>query len=51
MTNEHHAWLELHWHDAVEHPRPETCACGQELDCCTRQHCPRCGALLPHRAA
>ena len=26
------------------------CDCGQELDCCERQHCPRCGCQI-HRAA
>jgi hypothetical protein len=25
-----------------------TCSCGQELDCCTRDHCPRCGRDLHH---
>ena len=22
------------------------CTCGQALDCCTREHCPRCGRAL-----
>ena len=40
---------------AVVAERPDTristavrsCRCGQELDVCTRSHCPRCGANLP----
>jgi len=36
-------------------PGPGSCAvaacdCGQELDCCERAHCPRCGCQI-HRAA
>lgn len=23
------------------------CRCGQELDVCSRSHCPRCGSNLP----
>jgi hypothetical protein len=23
-----------------------SCRCGQQLDCCTRQHCPRCGRSI-----
>jgi hypothetical protein len=30
--------------------RPEVCGCGQDLDCCEREHCPRCGCQV-HRAA
>ena len=26
------------------------CSCGQDLDCCEREHCPRCGCEI-HRAA
>lgn len=26
------------------------CGCGQELDCCAGDHCPRCGHDLRHRA-
>jgi hypothetical protein len=29
---------------------PEVCGCGQDLDCCERAHCPRCGCEI-HRAA
>ena len=46
MTSEHHAWIELHRFDTVERARLVTCACGQELDTCTRHHCPRCGSSL-----
>lgn len=24
------------------------CACGQQLDLCRGDHCPRCGRSLPH---
>jgi hypothetical protein len=30
--------------------RPAVCGCGQDLDCCEREHCPRCGCQV-HRAA
>jgi hypothetical protein len=36
---------------APERPRPVLdvlCACGQELDVCTGDHCPRCGAAVAH---
>lgn len=39
----------------VVEPRPATgscptvCRCGQDLDCCTREHCPRCGCELRQR--
>lgn len=23
-----------------------TCRCGQQLDCCSRSHCPRCGRAV-----
>jgi hypothetical protein len=29
---------------------PDVCDCGQDLDCCEREHCPRCGCEI-HRAA
>jgi hypothetical protein len=29
---------------------PAVCDCGQDLDCCVREHCPRCGCEI-HRAA
>jgi hypothetical protein len=25
------------------------CDCGQDLDCCTGDHCPRCGCVVRHR--
>jgi len=28
----------------------DVCGCGQDLDCCRREHCPRCGCEI-HRAA
>lgn len=31
-------------------PTPVVCSCGQDLDCCEREHCPRCGCEI-HRAA
>ncbi len=30
---------------------PDTCACGQDLDCCERAHCPRCGCQIGRHAA
>ncbi len=39
---------------AIEHGCPDTipaaCACGQDLDCTHREHCPRCGATLAQSA-
>jgi len=29
---------------------PTVCGCGQDLDCCEREHCPRCGCQV-NRAA
>jgi hypothetical protein len=26
--------------------RSTSCGCGQQLDCCQRQHCPRCGRSI-----
>jgi hypothetical protein len=26
--------------------RAANCRCGQQLDCCDRQHCPRCGRSI-----
>ncbi len=28
---------------------PAGCRCGQQLDCCARHHCPRCGRTLESR--
>ena len=42
MTTERYGWL-------AEHPSAVpvgTCACGQDLDCSTREHCPRCGIRI-----
>ena len=33
--------------DAHAKATVRSCRCGQELDVCTRSHCPRCGANLP----
>lgn len=51
MTTERHAWAGLHRREVGEERRVDTCACGQELDTCTRRHCPRCGSTLTARAA
>lgn len=32
----------------VHHVYAATCSCGQDLDGCSREHCPRCGRDL-HR--
>jgi hypothetical protein len=29
---------------------PAECDCGQDLDCCDRDHCPRCGREIHHAA-
>ena len=41
MTTEREVWL-------AEHPSAPatTCTCGQELDLCHREHCPRCGVRV-----
>jgi hypothetical protein len=41
MTTEREVWL-------ADHPSsaPTTCTCGQELDLCHREHCPRCGVRV-----
>jgi hypothetical protein len=39
---EHHLAADLAVH-VDGHP---TCACGQEIDACSRAHCPRCGLRL-----
>ena len=51
MTTERHAWASLHRLEPGDDGRAETCTCGQELDTCTHQHCPRCGSSLAPRAA
>jgi hypothetical protein len=28
-----------------------TCRCGQQLDCCARSHCPRCGRAVTTRTS
>lgn len=30
-------------------PRSRNCNCGQQLDVCAREHCPRCGRSLNRR--
>lgn len=30
-------------------PRTRSCACGQQLDVCANEHCPRCGRTLKRR--
>jgi hypothetical protein len=30
--------------------RPDVCGCGQDLDGCWREHCPRCGCHVTHAA-
>ncbi len=41
MTTEREVWL-------ADHPSVSatTCTCGQELDLCHREHCPRCGVRV-----
>jgi len=49
MTTDKHAFVSAHGPTAVL-PRPAdaVCACGQDLDICATEHCPRCGATLHH---
>ena len=44
MTTEREVWL-------ADHPSAPatTCTCGQELDLCHREHCPRCGVRVVGR--
>ncbi|GAB7006662.1 hypothetical protein JCM18899A_41350 [Nocardioides sp. AN3] len=42
MTTDRYLWLSLH----PSTRRPTLCGCGQDLDDCSREHCPRCGAAL-----
>jgi hypothetical protein len=49
MTTERHAWASLHPLEAARQTRPETCTCGQDLDCCASRNCPRCGTSLAPR--
>ncbi|HEX2896189.1 MAG TPA: hypothetical protein VHO29_19455 [Marmoricola sp.] len=30
--------------------RPRVCGCGQDLESCEREHCPRCGCQVHHAA-
>ena len=47
MTTERHAWIStLDVTSEERHGLSGVCRCGQELDICTRSHCPRCGAVV-----
>jgi hypothetical protein len=46
MTTERHAWLSTLDDGGERHVHLEVCRFGQDLDLCTRSHCPRCGASL-----
>lgn len=46
MTTERHAWASLHPMQAAAKSQFDTCPCGQELDRCSRRHCPRCGTSI-----
>jgi hypothetical protein len=51
MTTERHAWIST-LDDADErHVHLEVCRCGQDLDLCSRSHCPRCGASIVREPA
>jgi hypothetical protein len=50
MTTERHAWSSLHPLQTPTNRPWDTCPCGQELDCCARRHCPRCGTAIAVRA-
>jgi hypothetical protein len=51
MTTEQHAWYSSRELTSAARRTPPVCGCGQDLDLCTRNHCPRCGVSLTSRAA
>ena len=51
MNTERHAWYSDRVLTLAESRTPPVCGCGQELDVCTRTHCPRCGTSLTSHAA
>jgi hypothetical protein len=50
MTTEHHAWASAQT-ATIARQLLSTCGCGQDLDVCTGNHCPRCGTSLIGHAA
>jgi len=47
MTTERHAWISsLDVSAEDRHTLTQVCRCGQDLDMCTRSHCPRCGNVV-----
>ena len=51
MTTEQHAYASAQRATAtltrtLDRRLSPICACGQDLDVCTGEHCPRCGALI-----
>jgi len=50
MNTERHAWYSNR-EMTVTWRTPPVCGCGQDLDACTRTHCPRCGTSLTSHAA
>jgi len=52
MTTEQHAWASSQLTNRSQgRTLRAVCACGQDLEFCTREHCPRCGtSLLAHAA-
>ena len=51
MNTERHAWWSNRVVELSERRTPPVCGCGQDLDACTRTHCPRCGTSLTRHAA
>jgi predicted amidophosphoribosyltransferase len=51
MNTERHAWWSNRVVELAERRTPPVCGCGQDLDACTRTHCPRCGTSLTRHAA
>jgi hypothetical protein len=43
MTTDRHVWLADHPGEPDCH---QLCACGQDLDMTSREHCPRCGVQV-----
>jgi hypothetical protein len=50
MTTEQHAYVSTQTTATLtrtlDRRLSPICACGQDLDVCSGEHCPRCGALI-----
>ncbi len=51
MNTEEHSWTSNRGTTAtVWAAFPRVCGCGQDLDVCSRAHCPRCGTSITAHA-